>query len=110
LTKLLISISNNVAQMPSGWVAGLEINMSRVEIMATVQSNATLGKLFKQTHMPLSPSSILVPANGRWCLAARKAWHCTPHASNIYGSPSEGSRPGREMSTCLCSPMEHSEF
>jgi len=47
----------------------------------------------------LSPSSNLVPANGRWCLAAGKvtaglASHW-PRVTDISGSPPTGSRPWR---------------
>jgi len=64
-------------------------------------SNATLGKLFTHTCASVSKQYNLVPANGRWCLAAGKvtiglASHW-PHVTDISGSPATGSWP----STCL---------
>jgi len=57
-------------------------NQLRVWIPAASLSIATLGKLLAQ--VPVTKQYNLVPANGRWCLAAGKVtvvWRHTGHAS-----------------------------
>ena len=48
--------SNGVAQWPSGLDAGLAINRSRVRILASQLSRATLGKLL--THICLCHQAV----------------------------------------------------
>ena len=77
--------------------AGLAINRSRVQIPAAPLSSATLGKFLTCTSVTKQYN--LVPADGRWCLAAGKVtvgleshW---PRVTDISGSPPAGSRPRR---------------
>jgi len=95
--KFLIEILS----LLNAWLGGIAVGINRswVRIPAAPLLSATLGKFLTHRCAYVTEQYNLVPANGRWCLAAGKVtiglashWPCV---TDISGSPPTGSRLGR---------------